>query len=207
MRILITFSLYLLSMSLYGAALNPLVGCLGQEELRLHKAKRTGPVYKLNQLFLNDMISAGDITLKEEAFKRVCINPTFTPSVDLMREILLQGSQIFMLARKRTQNIGIRNFQLATIEEIKRLIPHIFFSYISDLQSRTATSDCLTKYIPELKYFQERFKYLESEVGGASLISEPSKIKKIFKSLKNLQEIKKKCSKDKIKREKKKAKS
>ena len=84
MRIILTISLCLISLELFGAAMNPLVGCLGQEELRLHKAKRTGPVYKLNQIFLNDLVSAGDITLKTEHFKNVCINPIFTPSVDLM---------------------------------------------------------------------------------------------------------------------------
>ena len=203
MRIILTILLCLLNLKLAHSAMNPLVGCLGQEELRLHKAKRTGPVYKLNQLFLNDLVSAGDITLKEKYFERVCKRPTFTPSVDLMREILIEGKKIFRLSNRVT-NAGIRNFQLSTITEIKRLIPHIFFSYLSDLQSQTATHDCLPKYIPDLKYFQDRFKYLENELGTDQLIKEKDRISNIFNSLKKLPSIKKKCIVDKKNRAKKK---
>lgn len=203
MRIILTISLCLISLELFGAAMNPLIGCLGREELRLHKAKRTGPVYKLNQLFLNDLVSAGDITLRSEPYQKVCVKPVFTPSVDLMREILLQGDKIFKLSNRVT-NASIRNFQLSTIKEIKRVIPHIFFSYLSDLQSRTATPDCLSKYIPDLKYFQQQFKYLESEVGTSPLLKEKNRIKNIFNALKKFPQIRKKCFEDKKKREKKK---
>ncbi len=202
MRIIPTILLYFLTISLAHSAMNPLVGCLGREELRLHKSKRTGPVYKLNQLFLNDLVSAGDITLKKEYYSKVCVTPVFTPSVDLMREVLLDGEKIFKLSNRVT-NASIRNFQLSTIQEIKRRIPHIFFSYLSDLQSRTATPDCLTRYIPDLKYFQNRFKYLESEIGTNRLINEKGRIKNIFNALKGYQSIRKKCQQDKIIRDRK----
>ena len=184
------------------APLNPLIECLGKEELKLHKSKKTGPVYKLNQLFLNDLVSAGDISLKEKYFKRVCINPKFTPSVDLMREILI-SDDIFILS-KEVINVSIRNFQLSTIEEIKRVIPHIFFSYLSSLQAQTATPNCLTKYIPELKYFQDQFKYLESELETSPLLNEKKKILNIFDALTRFPEIKRKCILDKKRQEKEK---
>ncbi|MBK22733.1 MAG: hypothetical protein CME70_01905 [Halobacteriovorax sp.] len=202
MRIIPTILLYFLTITLAHSAMNPLVGCLGREELRLHKSKRTGPVYKLNQIFLNDLVGAGDITLKKEYYLKVCVSPVFTPSVDLMREVLLDGEKVFILSNRVT-NASIRNFQLSTIQEIKRRIPHIFFSYLSDLQSRTATPDCLTKYIPDLRYFQNRFKYLENELGTTQLINEKRRIKNIFNSLKEFQNIRKKCQEDKKQRDKK----
>lgn len=202
MRVIPTILLFFLISASSHGAMNPLVGCLGQEELKFHKKKYTGPVYKLNQLFLNDLVSAGDITLKSEYFERVCTKPVFTPSVDLMREILINGEKIFMLSN-RVSNASIRNFQRSAITEIQRLIPHIFFSYLSDLQSQTATHDCLGKYIPEIKYFQGRFKYLENEIGSSSLMQEKSKIKKIFSSLRGFNSIQKKCLNDKKARDKK----
>lgn len=204
MQIFLTITLCLISLRLFAAPLNPLVGCLGKEEQALHKQKRTGPVYKLNQLFLNDLVSAGDITLREAPFKKVCVNYVFTPSVDLMREILLDGEKIFILSRSIT-NKNIRNFQLSAIEEIERVIPHIFFSYISDLQARTATPDCLNKYIPGLRFIQNRFKYLESEITPGELLKDKARIKGIFKALKSYPEIRKKCRADKVERDKKKS--
>ncbi len=203
MQVFLTITLCLISFRLFAAPLNPLVGCLGNEELKLHKEKRTGPVYKLNQLFLNDLVSAGDITLTESAYKKVCVNYVFTPSVDLMREILLDGEKIFVLSRSVT-NKNLRNFQLSAIAEIERVIPHIFFSYLSDLQARTATSDCLTKYIPGLKAIHNRFKYLENEISPGELLKDKSRIKGIFKALKTYPEIRKKCRSDKKKRDEKK---
>jgi hypothetical protein len=203
MQIFLTITLCLISLRLAAAPLNPLVGCLGSEELRLHKQKRTGPVYKLNQLFLNDLVSAGDITLREASFKKVCVNYVFTPSVDLMREILLDGEKIFILSRSVT-NKNLRNFQLSAIAEIERVIPHIFFSYLSDLQARTATADCFNKYIPGLKAIHNRFKYLESEITPGELLKNKARIKGIFTALKSYPEIKRKCYADKLKRDKKK---
>jgi hypothetical protein len=204
MKKFLTITLCLISFNLFAGALNPLIGCLGQEEESLHKNKRTGPVYKLNQLFLNDLVSAGDITLKEDSYQKVCVNYVFTPSVDLMREILLDGEKIFILSRSVT-NKNIRSFQLSAIAEIERVIPHIFFSYISDLQGRTATPDCLNKYIPGLQSIQNRFKYLENEITPGELLKDKARIRGIFSSLKTYPEIRKKCRIDKENRDKKKS--
>lgn len=118
-----------------------------------------------------------------------------------MREILLDGEKIFTLSRSVT-NKNLRNFQLSAIAEIERVIPHIFFNYLSDLQARTATADCLNKYIPGLRAIHNRFKYLESEITPGELLKDKSRIRGIFTALRSYPEIKKKCYKDKVNREK-----
>lgn len=181
---------------------NPLMTCLGQEELKIHRTKTTGPIYFLNQLFINELATIYGVTLKESVLNDVCQKSLFSPSVNLLRILLLDGRKAFDIP-PTAQLGGVEALASSSLESFLDEIPHVFFSYLSKLQALAPSAPCLEKEVPEISYFIGRYKYLEDAVGPKKLIEEKDKINLIFKKLIKFDAIIKKCQKESDDAEKK----
>lgn len=181
---------------LYGtqiyASTNLLLQCLAKEETDLHKDKDQGVLYRLNQNFLNELATSNDIALKKNYVDEICKSKKHSPSVSLLRLLLLKESDIYDLSLSEV-DVTMRPFKMGYINEFQKSVPHLLVQYISGLQSEMATPDCLEKAVPELKTFFERLKYLEEEMKTSEVISDKKRIEKIFKKLENIKSIKKEC--------------
>lgn len=175
------------------AAPNLLLQCLAKEETQLHKEKAQGALYHLNQDFLNELASSNDIALKKNFIDEICLAKKHSPSVGLLRLLLIKESDIYDLSLSEVES-SMRPFKMGYINEFQKQVPRLFIQYISALQSEMATPDCLEKAIPELKQFNERLKYLEEEMSAHEMIKDKTKIEKIFKKLENIKSIQSGCA-------------
>jgi len=180
------------STEIYGAP-NQLLYCLAKEEGQLHKEKAQGVLYRLNQDFINELASTNDITLKKEYISEICHDKTKSPTIALLRLLLVKESEIYDLTLSEVDP-ALKPFKMNYINEFQKQVPHFFIQFISGLQSEMATPDCLSKAIPELKFFNERLKYFEEEISTHEVMKDKTKIDKIFNQLKDLPSIKAKCS-------------
>jgi hypothetical protein len=175
------------------AASNLILQCLAKEEAQLHKDKVQGILYRLNQEFINELATSNDIALKKSYLDEICGSPKHSPSVGLLRMLLLKESDIYDLSLSAVDP-KMRPFKIAYIKEFQKQIPRLFIQYISGLQSEMATPDCLTKAIPELVFFNERLKYLEEEISSHEIMRDKNKIVNIFVKLENIKSIKANCA-------------
>ncbi|MBT3586661.1 MAG: hypothetical protein HN509_17255 [Halobacteriovoraceae bacterium] len=182
---------------------NKLLVCLGEEETQIHKRKINGPIYKLNQHFINELAGINDVPLKDEFYQEICKKKILSPSVNLLYHLLLQGKSIFKIPSRSTKNVGLRQFKIALLGNLQRSVPHIMFNYLSSLQALAPTPDCLFKHVPNLAYYLERYKYLESGSQSGNLINDKEKIKELFAGLKKLDSILLKCKRTAIRERKK----
>ena len=171
-------------------AQNPVLVCLGQEELILHKKKETGPVYKLNQYLIGELAAANHITIKDRFVDAICNSKDFSPSVNLLRYILIEGKNLYHFEGDVFQ----RAMEVSTIESFVDGIPEVFFTYLSSLQALTSHPDCLSRHIRNLDYFQTRYRYLGEELSISIFEKDKDKIRVIFEDLKKLDSIFKKCN-------------
>lgn len=178
------------------AQVNPLMACLGQEELRIHRTKTFGPVYFLNQLFISELATIYGLTLKTDVLDEVCQSKDFSPSVKLLKVLLLQGRSAFDIPTDANLG-GVKALAASSLTSFLDRIPHVFFTYLSKLQALTPKAKCLEQKISEIAYFMERFKYLEDAVGTRKLIEEgeEKKVISIFKKLQRFDLILKQCKK------------
>ena len=181
---------------------NPLMACLGQEELKIHRSKTTGPIYFLNQLFINELATIYGLSLKQSVLDEVCQKGLFSPSVNLLRILLLDGRRAFDIPPASNLG-GVEALAASSLESFLDRIPHVFFSYLSKLQALAPAAPCLEKEIPEISYFINRYKYLEDVTGPKKLIEEKGTVNSIFKKLIRFDNIIKKCRKEEQAREKK----
>ena len=78
MKKLLPLTLFSLFMALFfDSALaldkpNPLLVCLGKEELKIHKSKIEGPIYKLNQELINQLARANNVSVRMDVIREVC---------------------------------------------------------------------------------------------------------------------------------------
>lgn len=178
------------------AAPNLLLRCLAKEEEGLHKKNVQDALFRLNQEFVNELASSNDINLKKNYVDEICQSRSFSPSIALLRMLLLKEHQIYDLSLSEVE-VSMRPFKMAYINEFQKQVPRIFIQYLSGLQSELATPDCLETYIPELAGFSEKIKYLEEEISAHQLITQKNKIDSMFNKLKDFSTIKKKCIADK----------
>ena len=198
-KIILTLALCTISYSpsLFSKNINPLIKCLGLEELAIHNKKVFGPVYKLNQLFINELATLYGLRIKEEALNKVCRNKSFSPSVNLLYELLIRGRSIFVTP-KATKSGGVDALATSSLDGFLEKVPNIFLKYISQIQALTPKAKCLEDQIPEIEFFMEKYKYLEDIYGTRKIIeSEKEKVKSIFSKLRKLDQIMKKCKKEK----------
>jgi hypothetical protein len=185
--------LALLSTSEIYAAPNLLLQCLAKEETALHKEKFQGALYHLNQDFLNELASSNDIALKKNYIEEICSAKKHSPSVGLLRLLLIKENDIYDLSLSEV-DASMRPFKMGYINEFQKQVPHLFVQFIGGLQAEMATPHCLERAIPEIKLFNERLKYLEDEMSAHEMIKDKTKIERIFTKLQSLKEIKAKCA-------------
>lgn len=189
------FILLLSSSTQIYAAVNQLLQCLAKEETQLHKEKAQGVLYRLNQEFLNELASSNDIALKKNYVDEICQSKKHSPSVGLLRLLLLKESDIYDLSLSEVDPT-MRPFKMGYINEFQKQVPKFFIQYIAGLQSEMSTPDCLGKAIPEINAFNERLKYLEEEMSTHEVIRDKNRIETIFTKLQNIKAIKAKCEQE-----------
>lgn len=172
------------------AKANLLLQCLAKEEESLNK-KAPDALFRLNQEFVNELASANDITIKKEYIDEICTSKKHSPSVGLLRLLLMKENEIYDLSLSEVEP-SMRPFKMGYINEFQKRVPHLFFSYLSGLQSEMATPHCLEKAIFEIKGISEKIKYLEEEISMDQIINE-KQIGSIFKKLESVDQIKAKC--------------
>ncbi len=171
---------------------NPILECLGQEELLIHKNEVVGPIKYLNLQLVNNFASFSNITIKKAYLNGICKNPDYSPSVALLKDIMLNGMDLYVISREENQQVQ----DVATIESFLNEIPHIFFSYLSKLQNEAATPDCLAKRVKHLKEFTDNIFYLESESSARDIFQQKKKVSELFEDLQNLDKFWKDCKKE-----------
>lgn len=134
-------------LSAHGAKL---MSCLGQEEAKLHKSRQDGPIYRLNQLFIDKFAPIGDLVLSKEMGPKICGQKHVAPA--LLFHLITKEKKIFRTSSKPNRG---------QIDAVINQVPRIFFRYILDLQSSASDTDCLKKKIPQMYYLLDRYKYLE----------------------------------------------
>ena len=180
------------------AASNLLLQCLAKEESLLHKQNAQGVLYRLNQEFINELATSNDIALKKNFVDEICNSKIHSPSVALLRLLLLKESDIYDLSLSEVDPT-MRPYKMGYINEFQKQVPRLFIQYISGLQAEMATPDCLSKAIPEIAFFNERLKYLEEEMSIHEVMKDKNKITKIFTKLQNRGAIKINCEHQKAK--------
>ncbi len=175
-----------------------LITCLASEEDSIYKEHNLSAEYKLNQWFIVYFASATKMQLRPEYFQKICGNKSGNKNISraLLKEILTNGPTIFTV--NSNENEAIKRLFPIDREELSGEVVRLFYQYLTDLQAKAATYDCLEKYIPEITYFSERFKFLESDLDTKNLISKEDlpKVFKIFTALDGIDEIYAKCTKD-----------
>lgn len=175
------------------AAPNLLLQCLAKEEEVLHKKEIQNALFRLNQEFVNELASTNDINLKKSYVDEICKSKTYSPSVGLLRMLLMKEHEIYDLSLSGVE-ASMRPFKMGYINEFQKQVPRMFIQYLSGLQSELATPNCLENAIPELKGFNEKIKYLEEELSTHQLITQKNKLEIIFKKLQKFHEIKRQCA-------------
>jgi hypothetical protein len=178
-----------------------LLYCLGQEELKLHRSKRTGPQYFLNQFFINEAASTGLFKLKKKYYKEICEIKEFPPSIGLMKNLLLKEKKIF--EKVKSESSHLEALYISGLDSLVERAPHIFFQFLSIIQSQTRYAYCFNENIPELHRMLEKFRYLEEDMSPKQLISNKKEINAIFEKLKYLDAIYDKCEKKYVELQKK----
>ena len=178
--------------SIVSASTNTILKCLGAEEAKIHKQKISGPIYKLNQWFINQFARIANTNIKQTYLKKICVENNNFISLDLLELILIEGKNIFP-NKISSSTYTITNLEL---ESILDKAPHLFFNFITDIQSLAPTSNCMEKHIPEIKYFSERFLYLEEEIDTKNVLKNKTMLKNAFKKLKKSDAILKKCERE-----------
>lgn len=178
------------------AAPNLLLQCLAKEEEILFKKSKQDALFRLNQDFVNELASSNDIFLKKNYIDEICHSKLYSPSVGLLRLLLLKEQEVFDLSLSSVDP-SLRPFKMGYIHEFQKQIPRIFIQFISGLQADMSTPECLNRHIPELIVFNEKLKYLEMESTSSSLLADKKRIESIFFKLRNLASIKKLCLSEK----------
>jgi len=178
------------------AKANELMSCLGQEELKIHRSKSTGAAYFLNQLFINELSALYGVNLTKKSLAIVCEPSDFSPSVNLLKLLLLKREKAFTIPN---DDGGVNALKTSSLSGFVDDIPHVFFQYLSKLQA-LAPIPCLDRHIPEVRFFIERFKYLEGEIDSSRLMGQAKQIERTFTKLKKLDEYILECQKTDEKR-------
>lgn len=169
-----------------------LLRCLALEEAHLHQQKRGGPQYKLNQLFFNEWSGNPRLELVNDVYQKVCGNQARSASIRLLEAFMLGGKRIFK-ANRGLPDDPMTAMRRITLDELRRQMPQVFFTYVADLEVFAPTARCLEEQIPELANLREKYRYLESEISLEFLDNYKAQWKTIFTELDNWQAHFQKC--------------
>ena len=171
-----------------------LLVCLAKEEEQIHKSKTSGPVYELNQTFMNEFSTVNRIDLKEDYYKNICLNPNYSPSIALLRLLILRDKNAF---------IAKNNLDKYAIQTLIDTAPELFVRYIGGLQLITKDAHCLTNEVPEISRFYQSYKALEGEMPTSQILDQSKDLPVILKRINEFDSIFKKCQKLKVNNTKK----
>ena len=176
----IFFTLFLLIFSLdVGAGLLP---CLGREELAIHRSKKQGAVYHLNQFFVNQLAKEKKKRhLSVQYRERICGEQVSSPSVALLKHLLLYGDRIFVYSPSDSSSIREDAYKA-------------FFIFLLKIQESAPRQECLEKHLPHYNYFMDRRKHLQEE--DLPPLKEKKKILEIFKIIERPNVLLSKCQKN-----------
>jgi hypothetical protein len=163
---------------------NKILPCLGKEEAKLFKKKQLSPKLKLNRDMINVLVNSPDLALADNFYHIIC-DKNKSASQQLLLFSLLYDTKIFQ--RRITDLDNIRYFLSK--------IPQLFFSYLAQIQANMPKAKCLSQKIPEIKYYLNRFKYLQADIPIKDLFRDKNKIRNIFIKLQNIKKIYKSCTK------------
>jgi hypothetical protein len=136
------------------------------------------------------MAGANELELVTGVEEKICRHPKHPPSVSLLKELLINGLTIFKIPVDRSGGHAQAMNMLWTLEAE---LPLTFFNYLSSLQSYAKDPKCMEKFIPDLAYFMERTKYLESDIDTKELLKPREKLVNIFEKIENIKEVYKRC--------------
>lgn len=171
-----------------------LLTCLGKEEWKYHRSQSSGPYYNLNQSLLNHLSSIQDVTLKADIFKTVCQDKSHSPSLRLLSAILSRGTKIFNLQGQAGESQSFKEMRLSSIKALEAEAPHLFFSFLAQLQVLVPYPHCFKTKMPELDTLMTNFLYLEEDVDVSILLEDKEKLTRIFTRLESFPEIKEECA-------------
>lgn len=167
--------------------------CLAEEETNYHKTRNTGPDFILNQKMINKLSSMGFYKVSNYALDYVCKKSKQGASLRFLRLLILEPNSIFKEDKKTAPSV--RALNESAIESLKSQASKFLFQHLSGIQTLTKDAKCLQKHIPEIEYYWERFRYLETHIGTSSIVDDPDKIDNIFKKLGYIDSILRKCNK------------
>jgi hypothetical protein len=167
--------------------------CLAQEETSFHRRRYTGPEFALNQKLINKLASIGHYKVTAYALNNVCKATKPGPTVTFLQMLILEPDTIFTEDKNTEESLKVLNH--SAIESLKEEASKLLFEYLSDIQSLSTDAKCLEKEIPQIKYYWERFQFLETTIGTGSIVDDPDKIHQIFKKLVHIDKILLKCNK------------
>ena len=125
---------------------SPLLQCLAREEEQIHQQKVKGPIVELNQEMLALFATIRQLRLKPPYRKQICQpSSAFTPSLGLLRIILLHGKQPFY---STSQDSSYRGFQKSFLTSLSSTANRLLMNYLSAIQALTPRSHCLIEQIP-----------------------------------------------------------
>lgn len=172
-----------------------IIECLGKEELILHKTKSTGPLYRLNQFFINEVSTLQSLSLKESYFEKVCGPKIKTsPSLGLLYYGLTDGMNIY--APIDADKTPSHRFILAEMERMIESLPGIFFEYLSQIQAQAPSAGCLKTQIPELSALIYEYRYVGEDLDKRWIKTKKKEVTKIFEKLHHLKAIFAACQKE-----------
>ena len=158
-----------------------------------------GVFYKLNQRLISEMVLIQNIGVKKKYLDKICNSKT-SPAFTFFENIIYHGQKIFTYNNKqKIQNTRSR----ANTKEFLNKMPNILSQFISSIQQSAPTANCLTENILGLKQLHYELKYLATELDQNKIFTK-KKLSVIFKSLKNVDVIFKKCKREQKMRLKKK---
>jgi len=184
-------SIFIITMLFQEVIAQNILHCLAKEEEKIHRQKSEGPLYRLNQYFVSQLAGLTGVKLKDRYFEMIC-HKNRSESLKLLESLLINKSDIFNF-KTLSRDSGTQIYQKAEIQTLIDSAPNLFFTYLSGLQAKAKDPKCLEKEIIELKYFMERYMFLEGEIKTETLLDDKIKIQSVFKKLENISAIYKRC--------------
>lgn len=159
--------------------------CLGKEELHYHRNKDSGPLYKLNQMILNQMATGHSPCVRREFIGPICHGPPSPPSLAFLKQGLLHREGLLLNSREEG----------AIKENFAGVVLEIFLDFLSILQAQAPEHGCLDREIPYLREIKAQIHYLRNRVDIKRLIRNKRAIEQIFRSFGRIEQIYQKCRK------------
>ena len=112
---------------------------------------------------------------------------------------MLGGKSIFKASKIKQSSLSpdaLVTMRMITLDELRKQMPQVFFSYVADLEVYAPSAHCLEQKIPELKTLREKYRYLESEISNIFLDEHRKEWISIFSGLEKWRVLFDQCKKE-----------